>query len=211
MTGNLRVRWTLAPAHPPLPWRHCSTCGAARAFASSGKVRLNANGRRLDAWLIYRCMSCDRTWLRPLFERVPVQDISPADLDAMQQSTRAWVRRHEFDVDGLKPHAEAITHSDDVIVTKPPRLAMADLPGVIALTLVVPSATGLRLDRFLSRELPVSRARLQSAHAARGLAVGGSPRNALRRKITADLTVTLHREAFSAEAFAGIRDAVFEG
>lgn len=38
-------------------------------FASTGKFRVNANGRRLDVWLIYRCETCGRTLNVPVYER----------------------------------------------------------------------------------------------------------------------------------------------
>ena len=62
----------------PVP---ASTCGDSRRFRSSGKVRLNANGRKLDAWLIYKCESCDRTWNLPLLERAVVGGLDPATGD----------------------------------------------------------------------------------------------------------------------------------
>ncbi|MFC0803867.1 DUF1062 domain-containing protein [Ensifer sp. P24N7] len=81
MCNTLQVRWTIIPLIPPQPWVACSGCGGVRAFESSNKIRLNANGRKLDAWLIYKCSTCDRTWNRPIFERRNVRDIRPAVLD----------------------------------------------------------------------------------------------------------------------------------
>lgn len=40
---------------------------------------MNANGRRLDVWLIYRCEKCGHTLNIPLYERVPPEKI-PASL-----------------------------------------------------------------------------------------------------------------------------------
>lgn len=209
MTGKLCVEWTLVQTHPPCPWRHCATCGVTRAFQSSGKVRLNANSRRLDAWLIYRCIDCDRTWLRTLVERQAVHLIPRSDLEAMQQSAPAWVRGHEFDVDALRRDAGKITHSDDVRVVKPDRWDMDQMPHSIELALIVPSDTGLRLDRFLSQALPVSRTRLRAAHAHGGLQTDAADKSALRRKVNADMSVTLFCNGFPKAEFARICEAVF--
>lgn len=48
----------------------CGGCGKKMPFASAGKFRVNANGRRLDVWLIYRCKKCGHTLNIPLYERV---------------------------------------------------------------------------------------------------------------------------------------------
>ncbi len=209
MSDIFRVQWTLTPIHAPVPWRHCATCGTTKPFRSSGKVRLNANGRRLDAWLIYRCADCDRTWLRPLLERAAVDQVPPKDLDAMHHSDPAWVRRQEFDIAALGRHTGKITHGDALGVVKPDRRVIDDPPRAIELKLAVPIATDLRLDRFLARELPVSRGRLKAAHAQGDLVVHAADGStSLRRKITADLTVTLFANGFSDNIFRRIREAV---
>lgn len=62
------------------PWailRRCGGCGKKQAFRCSGKFRVNANGRRLDIWLIYRCEKCGHTLNVPIYERIP-----PEKLDA---------------------------------------------------------------------------------------------------------------------------------
>lgn len=46
-------------------------------FVSAGKFRVNANGRRLDIWLIYRCEKCGRTLNVPIYERVLPEKLDP--------------------------------------------------------------------------------------------------------------------------------------
>ena len=62
---GLHLHWTLTPAHAPRPLRHCPGCGDQRAFIADApprglRARLNANGKRLDGWLIYRCPELSR-------------------------------------------------------------------------------------------------------------------------------------------------------
>ncbi|MEO1200871.1 MAG: DUF1062 domain-containing protein [Pseudomonadota bacterium] len=209
MTGTLCLQWSLISVDPPRPWRHCPTCGVTRAFASSRKVRLNANGRRLDAWLIYRCVTCETTWLRPLLERAAVQYVPQADLDAMQQSEAAWVRQHEFDVATLQRYAERITYGDNWSVTKAASRKPQERPNAIKLQLRVPVPTGIRLDRFLSRELQMSRSRLRSLHARGGILVRTSDKSALRGKINRDVTVTLLPDAFGEAELSKLFEVLF--
>src|SRR5438105_4609827 len=98
MSNSLRVRWTIVPRTAPQPWVACSACGSLRPFQSSGKIRLNANGKKLDAWLVYKCSACDKTWNRPLFERQNIRDISPATLAALQSNDPEWIRTQAFDL-----------------------------------------------------------------------------------------------------------------
>ena len=145
-----------------MPVRHCATCRIARPFRSSGKVRLNANSQELDAWLIYRCSVCDRTWNRPLLDRRPVSQVSREDLDAMQHSDPNWVVLREFDLAGLRHSCDDILRSDVIAVKKAALKSAAELvhSDGITLEIVSPVPIDLRLDRLLAQELPLSRKRI---------------------------------------------------
>ncbi len=38
---------------------------------------MNANGRRLDIWLICRCERCGHTWNVPVYERITPERLDP--------------------------------------------------------------------------------------------------------------------------------------
>jgi hypothetical protein len=118
MCNALQVRWTVVPKIAPQPWIACSGCGGLRAFRSSNKVRLNANGRKLDAWLIYKCTTCDKTWNRPIFERRNVRDIEPAALEALQSNDPDWIRAETFNLDALRRKSQRIDEFADLDVRK---------------------------------------------------------------------------------------------
>ena len=189
MTGIVSVVWRIEPVAPPRPLRHCSTCGASRQFRSSGKIRLNANGRRLDAWLIYKCISCERTWNLPLVERAVVTSIAPRDMQAMHGSDPDWVREREFDLARLGRHCDRIDLSPDLAVTK--TLAGAG-PGdwtVLELVIQAQRSTGQRLDRLLARELRLTRSDLQSMLRRGGLEFASADGRILRKPLRGSITL----------------------
>ena len=51
------------------PLRPCGTCGADAEFASTGLFRVNAQKKRLDVWLIYRCATCGSVWNSAVISR----------------------------------------------------------------------------------------------------------------------------------------------
>lgn len=189
LTGVYSVHWTVEPTTPPQPCKHCSRCGVIRPFLSSGKIRLNANGRRLDAWLIYKCAACERTWNRPIAERRAVTSISEADLQAMQRSDPSWVQLQEFDLASLLRYCDRIELRPEVCVAKS---SMESMPGrwsTILLTIDAPRPTAQRLDRVLATELKVSRSCLQSMHRAGGLQIEPASRGGLKKLINGKLAV----------------------
>lgn len=161
MSDRLSVRWTIVPRHCPRPVFACPTCGADRPFHPSGKLRLNANGKRLDAWLIYKCDDCDRTWNRPIFERRLAAEIPPRELAALRSSDPAFIRRLAFDLAALHRKTSVIQQSEAIDVDKVVTDGTDDAT-VAEILLAVPYPVGLRLDRLLATELDLSRSRILS-------------------------------------------------
>ncbi len=192
MCNSTVVRWTITPRIAPRPWIACGGCGTLRPFQSSGKVRLNANGRRLDAWLIYKCIDCARSWNRPLFERRTLKEIAPAVLEAAHFSTPEWVRVQEFDLDGLRRHAQRIDEFGDVDIDRQD-VGEAAMPGQIVIELDVALPTSLRLDRLLAGELGLSRSKLQSLHEEGRLVIEPDRKDVLRRRVRSGMQVRLMR------------------
>ncbi|MDE1995597.1 MAG: DUF1062 domain-containing protein [Rhizobiaceae bacterium] len=190
MCNILKVRWTIIPQTPPQPWIACAACGSFKPFRSSGKIRLNANGRRLDAWLVYKCSTCDRTWNRTIFERQTVSDLTPATLDALQSNDPAWIRVQEFDLDALRRRAQRIDEFADAVIRKTV-LGAADDWTALQIELVAPFPPSLRLDRLLASELEISRSRLQALAEKGALRVHPARADAMRRKIRSGSVVVI--------------------
>src|SRR5262245_61978843 len=118
MSNVIRVAWTITPKTTPQPWSNCNRCGGPRPFRCSGKFRLNANCKRLDAWLIYKCTSCDETWNRPVIERRAIRDFEPAMLAALEANDPILVTGFAFDVAGMRKSPHRIAESATVEVRK---------------------------------------------------------------------------------------------
>lgn len=190
MCKALLVRWTITPKIAPQPWITCSGCGGLRAFQSSGKARLNANGRKLDAWLIYKCTTCDRTWNRPIFERQNVRDIEPAVLEALHSNDPDWIRAETFNLEALRRRAQRVDEFRELDVRKQ---LLRDAPGWkhLEIELAVPYPTSTRLDRLLATALGISRSRLGIFHQNGLLRTNLNRTDILRRRIRSGIRVTL--------------------
>jgi hypothetical protein len=188
MSSILRVQWTITPSTPPQPWLACSRCRDNRPFRCSEKFRLNANGKLLDAWLIYRCGSCDNTWNRPVLERRNRRDIDPAFLHALETNDSQWIRRYAFDAAGLRNRAERIEEFADCDVGKRLLSAGPKPFSKLEILLAISVPTSLRTDRLLASELGLSRRRIDDLTAKGSLAAAGA--RALRKSVHDGLTVT---------------------
>lgn len=209
MTGIYNVHWTVEPTTAPQPWKHCGSCGEIRPFLSNGKIRLNANGRKLDAWLIYKCAVCERTWNRPIAERLAVASVSKADLRAMQRSDPSWVRVREFDLGSLRRYCDRIEMSPEVSITKASMGRMIGLWSAIIVTIDAVHPTGQRLDRLLATELKVSRSSLVSMHRAGALQIEPASRAGLKKLVSGSLAIRFVASKIPEEHRITIPDILF--
>jgi hypothetical protein len=192
MSDVLRVQWTIIPRTAPQPWLACSRCGEARRFRSSDRIRVNANGKRVDAWLIYKCTGCGSTWNRPILERRPVRTIDQDFLAALCASDAVLTRRLAFDVEALGRSAGRVEEFDDARVIESV-LSESTLPTrQLEILCRVPEPVGLRLDRLLANELRLSRSRIRELATAGALAVFPSG-SRLRRPVRDGMRLVLCR------------------
>lgn len=191
MCAILSVRWTVIPRIPPQPWIKCTGCGGFSPFASSGKARLNANGKTLDAWLVYKCTRCDGTWNRPIFERRNIGAIDPAVLAALHTNDPHWVRAQAFDRETLRRHAQRIDDCEEVDVHKRVIAGERDDCATLEIALAIPHVTALRLDRLLATELGIARSRLQPLLEQGRLRTMPAMKHALRRPLADGLGVVI--------------------
>lgn len=49
--------------------RNCPKCGKKTPYQNTKKFRVNANGNKLDIWLIYQCAECKHTLNLAIYER----------------------------------------------------------------------------------------------------------------------------------------------
>jgi hypothetical protein len=170
---------------------NCSRCGAAKPFRSSQKFRVNANGKRVDAWLIYRCTACDNTWNRPVLERRNVDNVDPSLLEALRRNDSELAQRLTYDIGDMGRRTATTGVSADVTLRKE-RLCEAPLSvRWLSLRLAVPQPVSLRLDRLLARELSLSRTHLQALQKADRLVIAPDGPRMLRRPLRDGTCVTL--------------------
>ncbi len=204
MPGTLRVLWTIRTStHIPRPILRCSRCDAARPFASSGKFRLNANGKRLDAWLVYRCAACGDAWNRAVFERKRRSEVEAGMLEALQSNDAGLADEVARDVVGLVRWTTRFADDGKNALTIE-KAIMDGLPASaerLAIVLSVPAAAAFRCDRVLAVGLGISRGRVAALAAEGRIAVDGAPRKPLSRALGDGALVTV--------ALKGAADASF--
>jgi hypothetical protein len=183
VSETLFVKWTILPQEPPQPLLHCKRCGGARSHKSSGKIRVDANGKRVDAWLIYKCTSCDGTWNRPILERQHVRSIDPLFLALLCANNAKLADHLAFGAEDLKHWAPRLKETTNAVVAKEVLSGSTAQPRELQILCVVPYPIALRLDRFLADELQLSRSRIQALEKSGALVTSPSASRVLRKSV----------------------------
>ncbi len=77
--------WVVVPTCLPLVRRRCHACASAR-FRATGKFRVNANHKLIDAWLLALCTACGDTTKLTVLERINVRSVQPELLDRLHDN-----------------------------------------------------------------------------------------------------------------------------
>lgn len=91
--------------------RNCSGCGGKSIYQCTDKIRMNANGKKIDVWLIYQCGKCKHTYNLPVYSRINRDAFDKAEYEALQRSDQKIVMqygldRELFQKNGSKIHTE---------------------------------------------------------------------------------------------------------
>ncbi|WP_167477918.1 DUF1062 domain-containing protein [Nocardia arthritidis] len=74
--------WVVEPVCLPRVRRRCHVCASER-FRTSGKFRVNANGKLIDVWLLALCTACGETTKLTVMERTNVRGMPSELLDRL--------------------------------------------------------------------------------------------------------------------------------
>lgn len=78
----LKIEYEIVPTESFCVIRGCSGCGRKTHFRNTQKFRVNANGNRVDVWLIYQCEHCKHTLNLAVYERQKVSSVPKAEYEA---------------------------------------------------------------------------------------------------------------------------------
>lgn len=93
-----RIEWEIQCIAAPEAVRWCKKCGGKTSFVPSSLFRVNAQGKRLDVWLLYQCSVCDTTWKLGIASRVLPDAIPAQVLDGFHSNDPQLARRCALDV-----------------------------------------------------------------------------------------------------------------
>lgn len=91
-----KTLWVVRELGLPAIVKACVACRSTR-HRPTGKIRVNANGKLLDVWMLICCALCGRTSKIPVHERIHVQALEGERLRRFENNDPAMVRQLAMD------------------------------------------------------------------------------------------------------------------
>lgn len=88
--------------------RSCPKCGRKTYYVNTKKFRVNANGIKLDVWLIYQCEECKHTLNIAIYERQKVSTIPKAEYQCFLNNDEQFAEMYGKNVQLFRKNKAAI-------------------------------------------------------------------------------------------------------
>lgn len=144
--------------------RRCPKCGRRIYFKNTGKFRVNANGNKLDVWLIYQCEECKHTLNLAIYERQKVSSILKEEYLSFLENNEQLAERYgknpqlflknkaEVDFDRIKYE----------IVKRQEIVESSDAEDQLVLAINNPHQLKIRAEKQVAEILGLSRSQVKS-------------------------------------------------
>ena len=158
MNQNLRKQWTITPDELPSVLKKCSKCGEKTEFKNSGKFRVNANGRLLDIWMIFRCCRCETSYNMSIFERMEAGRVDKAEYKGFLNNSPDLALKYGNDRDlFVRNKAETYKNQTEYHIVTGETIYPCKEAGTWEVEVKIPAGFDLRVDALLVRQLKESR------------------------------------------------------
>lgn len=144
--------------------RNCPKCGRKTHYINTKMFRVNANGNKLDIWLIYQCLECKHTLNLAIYERRKVSSIPKEEyqcfLDNDEQLAETYgknmqlFRTNKADIDFDKLHYDFVKLHETVESSEPGER--------IVITIKNPHQLKIPLEKQIAMILGLSRTQVKS-------------------------------------------------
>lgn len=158
----IKTEYKIKPAASLKILRSCSGCGQKRHYINTGNFRVNANGNRLDVWLIYQCEKCKHTYNLSVYERIRPTDIPAEKYKAFLANDKLLALSYGtslefFQKNKAQPDINILEYTYEKLSST---VLSTDAESNL-LVIYNPFRLKIRMDKLLSEILDISRSRLQ--------------------------------------------------
>lgn len=188
-----KYEWELMPKDLPLVKRNCPKCNEKTHYINSEKFRVNANKNNIDIWLIFQCEKCKSTFNMTIYERTKSSDIKKEEYENFLSNDKTLAREYAFNLSIYnKNKAEIVLDDIGYEVIQKELKAYSVNKNELIIEIVCKYPIEIRLDRFLSDRLGVSRSQIKKMY-EKGVIFFKDDKNSLNTKVKNEMEIHILR------------------
>ena len=144
--------------------RSCSKCGKKTHFKNTKKFRVNANGNKLDVWLIYQCEECKHTLNLAIYERKKVSSIPKKEYQCFLDNDEQLAEMNGKDIQLFRKNKADIDFDrlDYYFVKRHETMEYTDSEEEIMVTINNPYQLKIASEKQIAMVLGLSRSQVKS-------------------------------------------------
>ena len=144
--------------------RGCPKCGKKTHFKNTKKFRVNANGNKLDVWLIYQCEECKHTLNLAIYERKKVSSIPKKEYQCFLDNDEQLAEMYGKDIQLFRKNKADIDFDrlDYDFVKRHETMEYTDSEEEIMVTIDNPYQLKIAPERQIAMVLGLSRSQIKS-------------------------------------------------
>ncbi len=162
----MRYSYAITIEKAPAVIRRCAHCGVKKPFLPSDQIRINAQKKLLDVWLIHRCMDCGQTWNMEVFARISPKQLDRALYDRLLSNDPELIRSLAFDPQLHAKNGTPLCQATLAYRIDGERLSLDSLKESAELLLACPVPLGVRLSRLIREILGLSAGQFEAMTAS---------------------------------------------
>ena len=144
--------------------RGCPKCGRKTHFFNTKKFRVNANGNKLDVWLIYQCEECKHTLNLAIYERQKSSSISKEDYRRFLDNDEQFAKMYGMDIRLFQKNKAEVDFDrlDYEFIKLQETVECSDTKEHIVVTIHNPYQLKMRPEKQIAEALGLSRSRVKN-------------------------------------------------
>lgn len=144
--------------------KSCPKCSRKTHFTNTKKFRINANGNKLDIWLIYQCAECKHTLNLAIYERQKVSSIPKKEYQRFLENNEQLAEMYGKDIKLFLKNKADIDFSklDYDIIKLHETIESSEFGEQIWVTINNPYKLKIRPEKQIALALGLSRSQMKS-------------------------------------------------
>lgn len=141
--------------------RNCAGCGKKTHFINTGNFRVNANGNKLDVWLIYQCEHCKHSLNLTIYERQNPALINKEEYACFLHNDENLAAAYGKNAEFFKRNkAEIDFQGTNYHIIKKSNISLDDNTSEALIEISNPYGLRLRPEKLISEILGISRSQV---------------------------------------------------